>query len=138
MKYCSTGVGDPPEVSEREALGALAVARVEGVDAQREAARVAADVVERQQPGVAVERSVLDALGHHGRGRLLKACDERIPAGRLERQDPGQRRGQAGLGDRLPIRLVHLVRPRLDVGPVDRERGQRALEATDRARRLAP
>ena len=38
-------------------------------------ARVAADVVEREQPDVAVERGVLDALGHHRRRGLLEARD---------------------------------------------------------------
>ena len=46
----------------------------------REPARVAADVVQGQQPRVAVERRVLDALGHHRRRRLLEARDERVPA----------------------------------------------------------
>ena len=171
MKCCSTGVGAPPEVSERrgvqpgphvrgelvghprqradprahvagalgvvrlgdeqvarEALGALAVGGVEVVDARREAARVAADVVERQQPRVAVERGVLDALGHHRRRRLLEAGDERVPAGRLERQHARQRGREAGLGDRLAVGVLDAARPRLDVGAVDRERRQRALE----------
>ena len=60
----------------REALEALAVCRVEFRDGQAEARRVAADLVQRQQPAVAVEGRVLDALRHHRRRRLLEAGDE--------------------------------------------------------------
>ena len=62
---------------------------------RREPARVAADVVQGQQPRVAVERRVLDALGHHRRRRLLEARHERVPARPLEQQDLAQRALQA-------------------------------------------
>ena len=38
--------------------------------------RVAADLVEGDQPAVAVEQGVLQALGHDGAGELLKAAAE--------------------------------------------------------------
>ncbi len=41
-----------------------------------EAPRVAADLVERDQPEPAVEGGVLDALGHHRAAGLLEAHDE--------------------------------------------------------------
>ena len=51
-----------------------------------EAAGVAADLVQRGEAEVAVERRVLDALRHHRPGRLLEADDELLvaaaPAGR--------------------------------------------------------
>ena len=57
----------------REARGALGVGGVEGVDADRPARGVAADLVEREEAGVAVESRVLPALGHERRGGLLGA-----------------------------------------------------------------
>ena len=80
------------------------VGRVEVVDATREKrAGSPPTSFKRQQPRVAVERGVLDALGHHRRRRLLEAGDERVPAGRLEQQHARQRGRQARLGDRLAV-----------------------------------
>ena len=45
---------------------------------EREAVRVAADLVQRGEAEPAVERRVLDALRHHGAGRLLPAHDELV------------------------------------------------------------
>ena len=100
----------------REALGALAVARVEGLDGDAEAARVAADVVEREQAPVAVEGGVLDALGHHRRRRLLEARDELV------------RR----LGQPLDARLAQ------DLGVLRRDRGRRGGRCGRPAARTAP
>ena len=85
---------------------ALGVGRVEAVDASPKRARVAADVVERQQPRVAVERGVLDALGHHRRRRLLEARDElarrRLAASALGQPRPSRQRRLAVLGGAGP------------------------------------
>ena len=59
----------------------------------REATRIAADLVQRREPEVAVEGGVLDALRHHGPGRLLPADDELVELRRplaLEQHDPSQ------------------------------------------------
>ena len=81
------------------------IARVEVVDSDAEAPRVAADIVESKQPAVAVEGGVLDALGHDRRRRLLKAGDERAGAERVvgavdrqRRHRPGERLGRGAPG----------------------------------------
>ena len=105
----------------REAPGARRVAGVERVHADRPAARVAADVAEREQARVAVERRVLDALGHDRRGQLLEAHEER--ARRLRKP-----LGQARLGEHVQV----LARGQAtDVRAVDRQRGERLLQALD-------
>src|SRR3954447_15323801 len=111
-------VGLRHEQVAREALRALAAARVELLDGDAEAAGIAAHVVEREQARVTVEGRVLDALGHHGRGRLLKARDE---LGRRVEQPLDPRLGEhlAVLGRRPPV---------ADVGPVHGQRGQRLRE----------
>ena len=88
---------------EREASRALEVRGVEVVDREREAAGVAADLVQAEQAVVAVERRVLDALRHHGRRRLLEADDERVVAALLEGQDRREPARQSRLGDRLTV-----------------------------------
>ena len=45
------------------------------------------------QPELAVERRVLDALGHHRPGRLLEARHERVVPALLEQQDRARRLG---------------------------------------------
>src|SRR5262249_41795599 len=45
---------------------------MEGGDRQAEAAWVASDLVERKQPGIAVERGVLAGFGHYRTGCLLE------------------------------------------------------------------
>ena len=67
-----------------KARGALDVGAVEIVDRQPEAVRVAADLVQRGQPHVPVERRVLDTLRHHRTGRLLPARHELVVATLLE------------------------------------------------------
>jgi hypothetical protein len=133
------GLGD--EQPAREALGPLAVGRVEGVDREPEACRVAADLVEREQAQVAVERGVLDALRSDRRRGLLKARDELVVAALAQRQHVGQP-ALGGSGDRAPVGLLHAPRPRLDVGAVDRQRGERlgdggVVEERAQARHLA-
>ena len=97
-------------------------ARVEVVDDEREASRVAADLVQAEQAVVAVEGGVLDALRHHGRRRLLEADDERVVAALLEQQDRREPRRQPGLGDRLAVEAVDRAGVGVDVGAVDGER----------------
>ena len=66
-----------------------------------EAAGVAADLVQRDEPVPAVERRVLDALRVHRRRRLLEADDERVVPALLEQQDPrAARSGRLGAPDR--------------------------------------
>src|SRR6476646_8703667 len=58
-----------------------------------ETAWVAADLVERGESDVSVERRVLDAFRHHGTGRLLPTDDELIDRPRplsLEQHDTTQ------------------------------------------------
>src|SRR6476469_6575818 len=55
-----------------DACSALFVRLVEIIDAHPEAAGVAADLVEGRETAVAVERRVLNALGHDGAGQLLE------------------------------------------------------------------
>jgi hypothetical protein len=98
------GLGD--QQVAREAPGALQVARVEVLHREAEPRGIAADVVQRQQPRVAVEGGVLDALGHDRRRRLLEAGDERVPAALGERQHALERLGQPRLGDRLAVGLL--------------------------------
>ncbi len=121
----------------REALGAHPVGLVEVLDRDAEARRVAADVVEREQPPVAVEGGVLDALGHDRRRRLLEAGDERVPAALAQQEHVGERRGEPRLGNRLAVLVLHPARPRLHVGPVHGQRGDGAVQPADLARRLA-
>ena len=66
--------------------GARRVRQVELVDREPEAAGIAADLVQGEQPDVAVERGVLDPFGHHRTGRLLEARHELVVARLLEQQ----------------------------------------------------
>ena len=70
-------------------------------DRPAEARRIAADLVERQQHVVAVERRVLEALGLHRPGVLLELHREPQPLARFRRRRPaGSRRGARPAGDR--------------------------------------
>ena len=92
------------------------------VHVDREAARVAADVAQREQPRVAVERGVLDALGHDRRRRLLEARHElRAAPARATRRSPASR------STRRSSRRGQVA----DVRAVDRQRGERLLEPLD-------
>ena len=62
-----------------ERLGALLVGGVELRDADAEAIRAAADLVQREKPVVAIEGGVLEALRHHRPAVLLHAHCERAP-----------------------------------------------------------
>src|SRR6185436_15851441 len=66
--------------SVRPAFGAAPVKTMEFIDRDAKTVRIAADVVEREQPARNVERRVLEALGHQRPGELLKAHDEMRPA----------------------------------------------------------
>ncbi|OUD82784.1 hypothetical protein CMMCAS02_07640 [Clavibacter michiganensis subsp. michiganensis] len=100
----------------------LLLARVEVVDVDREDRRVGADLVERDEARVAVERRVLDALGHDHAARLLEALgDRRGRVGQLrhERVDGGDQVGAArarGLGG-----LLEVMQPAGQVAAVDGE-----------------
>ena len=112
---------------------------VELRDRHREDARVAADLVERGQPRVAVERAVLDALGHHHPARLLEAQRRRVPAVAQQRLDPvegGVEVGPpaAGVGERV----VEVGAAVGQVGAVDREAGEQLGDRVDEGRRLGP
>ena len=64
--------------------------------------RIAADLVQGQQPAVDVERRVLQALGHDGRGDLLETEDEvpqEIPHGLLHPRREGD-------GEDVPEKVV--------------------------------
>src|SRR5258708_33732186 len=56
--------------------GAMRARAVELRRRKAELLGVAADVVQREQAVVAIERRVLDALGHHWRGELLEPARE--------------------------------------------------------------
>ena len=112
----------------REARAALGVGGVKRVDRDPEAAGVAADVVESQQPPVAVEGGVLDALCDHRRARLLKAGHELSRRLAFEQQPPGDAAGHPGAVDRRAVLVGDRARLRIDVGPVDRHRRERELD----------
>ena len=117
-------VGHRGQQVQREALGALGVAGVEALDVDAEARRVAAHVVEREQPDVAVERGVLDALGHDRRRGLLEAGDEARWRFALEQQARRDRGVHAGGLDRCAVRVADAAATGIDVRPVHGERRQ--------------
>ncbi len=143
---------------DADVLGALRVVRRQGGHRHRpvalqgraevhellragaEAARVAADLVQRDEPAVAVEGGVLDALGHDRAAGLLEAAGELRPQSLLLALAAGQSLGQRQVADQvdddrvglLPSQargVLHLVpggrvgRPPVggDVGAVDLE-----------------
>ena len=122
------GLGD--EQPAREALGARRVGGVEGVDREAEARRVAAHLVEREQPQVAVEGGVLDPLRRDRRRGLLKARDELVVAALAQGQHVGEPAAGRGV-DGAHVGVLDAPRPRLDVRAVDRQRRQRVGDAVD-------
>jgi hypothetical protein len=88
---------------------------VERVGIGAETRRLAADLVERHQPVVAVERRVLHALGHGRRRQLLEAQSQLglQRAGHAQQQQVGQE----------PQQLA------VQVGPRRRGRRDRRLDA---------
>ena len=66
----------------------------------------AADLVERGEPEVAVERRVLDALRHHGPGRLLEADDEVLVPRLLQEEDAPQLLADVRPADLDAVELV--------------------------------
>ncbi len=127
----------------RPESGSRLIEFVELFQGDAESARVAAHLVEREEPAVDVKRRVLEALGHQGAGELLKPHDEVNPP-------PFFLLGQVVAGvqqekslDKLEfvekagihfLRLPHHLRnaPAVDfaeglladVAPIDREKGQ--------------
>jgi hypothetical protein len=79
------------EGREQRARPSRGLALVERLHRESEAAWIAADLVQRQQPGVAVEGRVLDALGHHRASRLLETRDELVVTALLEQEHPRER-----------------------------------------------
>ena len=78
-----------------EALGLLDHG-VEGGRAGAEMLRLAADLVERDQADIAIERGVLDRLGHHRPGQLLevhRGRDHVAPAILAAVREVGRERG---------------------------------------------
>ena len=117
------------EQLQRMAREALERGGVELVRADREAPGIAADLVQRREPEVAVERGVLDALRHHRPGRLLPANDELVELRRalaLEQHDPPQLVGQLGRG--LAVGVLDVSVGGLDVRAVDVQRRRGLLE----------
>jgi len=102
--------------------------RVERVDPDPEPSRVSADLVQRRKPEVPVERGVLDALRHHGTGRLLEADDEVVVSALAEQEDVPQTSGQSGALDLFPVRVRDCAVRRPDVRPVHVERRKRSGE----------
>ena len=64
----------------RPVPGEAAGEGVEGLGTRAEPVRVTADLVQRDQPGPAVERRVLHPLGQHGPAGLAESHDQLIPA----------------------------------------------------------
>ena len=111
-------------------LEALERGAVEVVRGEREAAGVAADLVQRGEPEVAVERGVLDALRHHRAGGLLPAHDELVEQRRplaLEQHARGADRRAAGSRG-APVVVLDVAGRGLDVRAVDVQRSRRLLE----------
>ena len=101
-----------------------------GVD--REDRRVAADLVERGQPGPAVEGAVLDALGHHHAAGLLEALGRAGGAVAEDGCDRVEGPGQVGpVVARQGERLVEVVAALGQVGAVDREAGEQLGDGVD-------
>ena len=102
---------------------------MELADRQREASGIAADLVERSEPQVSIERGVLDAFRHHRPCRLLPAHDELVESGRaltLQQHDAAElvRKDLR----RAAILVVDPPGSGLDIRAVDVERGRRRLE----------
>ena len=105
---------------------------VELVDAQPEPPGIAADLVQRGEPEVAVERGVLDALRHHRAGRLLEAHDELLVSRFLQEEHTPQLLRDVRAPDLLAVRVLDHALVRLDVGAVDVERRERERQVLRR------
>ena len=96
-------------------------------DREREAARVAADLVEQRAKRFSGRRPCPRRPSPYRRRRLLEANDERVVAPLLEQENPRQPSRQIRLARSPRGRPVRPGRLRLDVGAVDGERGERLL-----------
>ena len=85
----------------------------------RRTARVAADLVEREQPDVPVEGGVLDALGHDRPRRLLETGDELGARRVVAFQEEQRAQGRRDARQRAPIGVVDPARRGFDVAAVD-------------------
>ncbi len=108
-----------------------AAVHLEGVDGEDR--RVGSHLVERDQPGVPVERGVLHALGHHHAGGLLEAPGQRIQLGVRRSLEERVEQRVEGLEGGTEVRTPHLGVPHGvgevvgalgQVAPVDGEAGQ--------------
>ena len=108
-------------VRPRSLSGGLPGVEVRHRDA--ELARVAADLVQRDEPGIAIEGGVLDPLRHGRAAELLHPPGELV----VRVVQAVRECGQGSSDSRAPLarqsdRRVQPVRPARQVGPVDRER----------------
>ena len=101
---------------------------MEGLDREREAAGVTADLVQRDEAVPAVEGGVLDALGVDGRCRLLEAHDERVVPALFEQKDLREPIGQVRLVDGGAVVVRHKARLRVDIGAIDVEGRERGVD----------
>ena len=85
----------------RPVLRAVAAGGVEGRHGGAESVRIAADVVQRDQPMVPIQRGVLDALGGHRRGELLQPSRERAVVVGQRRRRAGQRLAEQHAADEV-------------------------------------
>ena len=109
---------------------------MEALHGDAEPRRIAAHVVERQQPPVTVEGCVLDAFGHDRRRRLLKADHELRRYGILEQQHPLKLRIEAR--HRRAVLIRHRPGHRIDVRPVHRQRREAPAQHIGVKRRSQP
>ncbi len=125
----------------RPATSAMRARLVEARRRKAELRGISADVVQRNEPVVHVERGVLHTLGHHRGGELLELAREMARRGGERGRARGQVAGEgvadevedahvgpAAVGTRLgdrPLDAVPVLRVDLvvDVGAVDRKRG---------------
>ena len=110
----------------REAASSLAVRGVEGLDVDSEPPRVAADLVQGEQADIPVERRVLDTLGHHRSGRLLKSRHELSGSVLFEHENLPNRLGQVRC--RRAVEIVDAAGTGVDVRAIDEERSERLLQ----------
>ena len=130
-------VGGGRQHGAGEPLLALEVGPVQLVDGHGEPARVAAHVVEREQPGGPVERRVLHALRDDRWARLLEPGDE--PSGAAARLVSRAERAGCRFARSSTARSASWMRPlgHVDVGAVHGQVGQRLGDAVHRRQRAA-